>query len=133
VSVGYLSVAQALALHAEQLRRHGGASGIRDRSALEAALARPAMTFDGEDLYGDLAAKAAALMHSMALNHPFVDGNKRVAAHAALLFIDLNGGDFETAPAELVETTVAVAEGTLTVEALAIWFRQRLRPAEGLR
>ncbi len=133
MTVGYLSVAQALALHDEQRRRHGGAAGIRDRGALEAALARPAMTFDGEDLYGDLAAKAAALMHSMALNHPFVDGNKRVAAHAALVFIALNGGDFDVAPEELVDTTLAVAQGTLTIEALAIWFRQRLRPTDPLR
>ena len=133
MTIGYLSVVQAPALHAEQLRRYGGASGIRDRGALESALARPAMTFDGEDLYGDLAAKAAALMHSLALNHPFVDGNKRVAAHGALLFLELNAGEFTATPEELVETTLAVAEGKITVEAPTIWFRQRLRPADTTR
>ena len=127
MTFGYLSVEQVLALHAEQLRRYGGATGLRDKGGLEAALARPAMTFGGDDLYADLAAKAAALMHSLALNHPFVDGNKRVAAHAALLLIVLNGADITATPAELVETTLRVAEGRMSVEALAIWFRQRLR------
>lgn len=130
MTFGYLSVEQALALHAEQLRRYGGARGVRDRAGLEAALARPAMTFDGEDLYGDLPSKAAALMHSLALNHPFADGNKRVAAHAALVFIVLNGEEFEGTPDELVAVTLAVADGRLGAEALAIWFRQRLRTSE---
>jgi len=133
VIIAYLSVTQVLALHTDQLRRYGGAAGVRDRGSLQAAVARPAMTFGGEDLYGDLAAKAAALMHSLALNHPLVDGNKRVAAHAALLFVTLNGEEFTALPDEVVETTLAVASGRLTVEALAIWFRQRLRVREGLQ
>ncbi len=61
---------------------------MRDRGALESALARPAATFGGEDLYPDIADKAAALIHSLALNHPFVDGNKRVAAFAAIVFVE---------------------------------------------
>ncbi len=133
MTIGYLTVAQALALHAEHLRRYGGAEGVRDRKGLAAALARPAMTFDGEDLYGDLAAKAAALMHSLALNHPFADGNKRVAAHAMLVFVDLNGEEIVATAEELVDITVAAAEGTMTAEALAIWIRQRLRRPDGLR
>ena len=128
--VGYLSVDQVRALHADQLRLYGGATGLRDKGGLESALARPAMTFGGEDLYEDLAAKPAALMHSLALNHPFVDGNKRVAAHAAIVFVELNGQTFLATPGELVEMTLAVAEGKVAVEALAIWFRQRLRATE---
>ena len=78
----YLSLEQVLDLHRVQIRRFGGATGLRDRGALEAALGRPQMTFGGEDLYPDVAAKAAALMHSLVMNHPFVDGNKRAGAHA---------------------------------------------------
>jgi death-on-curing protein len=78
VTVGYLSIEQVRALHADQLRLYGGATGLRDNGALESAVARPAMTFGGEDLYEDLASKASALMHSLVLNHPFVDGNKRI-------------------------------------------------------
>ena len=128
--VGYLSAEQVRALHADQVRLHGGATGLRDRGALESALARPAATFGGEDLYEDLASKAAALMHSLVLNHPFVDGNKRVAAHAAIVFVELNGQTFVATPSELVDMTLAVAEGKVAAEALAIWFRQRLRAAE---
>jgi death-on-curing protein len=130
VIVEYLSVEQVLDLHASQLRRYGGGTGLRDEGGLESALARPAMTFDGEDLYDDLADKAAALMHSLALNHPFVDGNKRVAAHAAIVFVELNGRECLATPDELVDITLATAEGKVAVEALAIWFRQRARSIE---
>ena len=130
MTVEYLSVSQVLALHARQLRRYGGGAGVRDRGALESALARPAATFGGEDLYPDIAEKAAALMHSLALNHPFVDGNKRVAAFGAIVFVESNGHEFLAMPDELVETTLEVAEGKMAVEALAIWFRQRLRSVE---
>jgi death on curing protein len=130
VTVGYLSVEQVRALHADRLRLYGGARGLRDKGALEPAVARPAMTFGGEDLYQDLASKAAALIHSLVLNRAFVDGNKRVAAHAAILFVELNGQTFLATPGELVEMTLAVAEGKVAVEALTIWFRQRLRATE---
>ena len=103
---------------------------MRDRGALESALARPAATFGGEDLYPEIADKAAALMHLLALNHPFVDGNKRVAAFAAIVLAESNGHEFLATPDDLVETTLAVAEGQMAVEALAIWFRQRLRSVE---
>lgn len=127
MTVEYLSVDQVLALHAQQRRRYGGGAGLRDRGALESAVARPAATFGGEDLYADIADKAAALMHSLALNHPFVDGNKRVAVFAAIVFAEANGHEFLATPDELVDTTLALAEGKMAVESLAIWFRQRLR------
>jgi death-on-curing protein len=84
------------------------------------------MTFGGEDLYVDLAAKAAALMHSLVLNHPFVDGNKRIGVAAAEFFLEYNGQGMQATDEELDAMTVSVAEGKLAVEALAIWIRQRL-------
>jgi death-on-curing protein len=93
---------------------------------LESALARPAMTFGGEDVYPDLAAKAAALMHSIIMNHPFLDGNKRVGIMAAELFIELNDARLRADDDELEEMTLAVARGELDAERVAIWFRQRL-------
>jgi death-on-curing protein len=125
----YLSVEQVLQLNS-LLLRFGGASGLRDRPGLEAAIARPAMTFGGEDLYVDLAAKAAALMHSLALNHPFVDGNKRIAAASAEFFVEQNGMQLLASDNELVQITLAVAAGHIEIEALTIWFRQRLRARE---
>jgi death-on-curing protein len=122
-----LSAAQVVALHAELLSNFGGRRGLRDRAALEAAVARPGMTFGGEDLYPDLATKAAALMHSLVVNHPFVDGNKRVGA-AAELVVEVNGHRLRVSDAQLEEVTFSVARGEMTAEALAIWFRQRMEP-----
>lgn len=126
----YLSPAQAVALHHELLAVFGGLAGVRDRGNLEAAVARPAMTFGGEDLYPDVAAKAAALMHSLILNHPFVDGNKRTGAAAAELMLELNGWALVAGDQDLEDLTLAAARGEMSAEALAIWFRQRSRATE---
>lgn len=126
----YLSVEQVLALHAIQVDRFGGSKRLRDRGALESAVARPQMTFGGDDLYPDVAAKASALLHSLVQNHPFVDGNKRVGAHAMVLFLLANVHEPEFTPSELTAVTLAVARGELAAEALAIWIRQRSRRSE---
>lgn len=116
----YLSVAQVLALHDALVRRFGGVLALRDRGLLEAAVARPAMTFVGDDLYPDLAGMAAALMHSLVLNHPFVDGNKRVGAAAAEFFVECNGQAVHATDVEFEELSLAGATGAVGVEALAI-------------
>lgn len=126
-----VSARQVLALHAELTRVFGGGRGLRDRAALESAVARPGATFGGEDLHPDLAAKAAALLHSLVGNHPFLDGNKRVGAAAAELVIEVNGYRLLAPDADLEAVTFAVARGEMTAEALAIWIRQRLEPREG--
>jgi len=122
----YLSLDQVLQIHEAQIERFGGATGLRDPGALESAVARPAMTFGGEDLYPDVPSKAAALMHSLVMNHAFVDGNKRVGVTAAELFLRLNGYRLDASDPELEELTLTVAKGELDAEALAIWFRQRI-------
>lgn len=126
-----LSAAQILALHQALLRAFGGRRGLRDRGALEASLARPFATFDGEDLYPDAAAKAAALMHSLVSNHPFVDGNKRVGAAAAELLLEVNGWSLIAEDDDLEEITLAVVRGEVAAEALAIWLRQRTIREDG--
>jgi death on curing protein len=126
----FVSLEQVLALHELQSRRYGGAKGVRDRGALEAAVGRPQATFGGEDLYPDHAGKAAALLHSLVMNHPFVDGNKRVGAHAALVFLDANGLDQDFGAPALTELVLAVARGEMSAEAVAIWLRQRTHVRE---
>ena len=126
----YLSIEHVLKLHREQVAAYGGGTGLRDRGLLESAVARPAMTFGGDDLYPDVSSKAAALMHSLVLNHPFVDGNKRVGAHAAIVFVLANGWDCLATSEELIDVTLGVAQGKVAAEALAIWFRQRLRAVD---
>ena len=127
----HLSVEQLLRLYELQLRAFGGSRGLRDRGGLASAAARPRMTFGGEDLYPDLAAKTAALMRSLVANHPFVDGNKRVGAMAAEVFLIANGHALDTPDDDWIELTLAVARGDVGREALAIWFRQRIRPVDG--
>src|SRR5262245_21424284 len=126
----YLSLEQILRLLDDLVSAFGGLAAVRDRGSLESAVARPAMTFGGEDLYPDVAAKAAALMHSLALNHPFMDGNKRIAVAAAEFFLGVNGEMLTASDAELEKITLAAAQGEVEVEALAIWLRQRLRPID---
>src|SRR5260370_39485506 len=82
----YLTVAEVLAMHADQIERYGGSHGVRDPGLLEAALFRPQTGY-----YADLIEEAAALWESLAQNHPFIDGNKRVAFAATYTFLAING------------------------------------------
>ena len=81
--MNYLSVEQIVDLHSEVVARSGGADGVREIAGLESAVAQPQMTFGGVDLYPTVEAKAAALAFSLVMNHPFLDGNKRIG-HAAM-------------------------------------------------
>jgi death-on-curing protein len=127
----YLSLEQLMRLYERQIRAFGGAMGVRDRGGAEAALARPQMTFGGEDLYPDVETKAAALLHSLVMNHPFLDGNKLAGAAAAELFLNINGVELTAEDDELIAITLAVARSGVSAEALSIWLRQRSRRREG--
>lgn len=86
---------------------------VRDHGLLESALARPRATAFGVDAYGTVHEKAAALMHSLCTNHALVDGNKRLAIGAAIVFLDVNDAFAHQSVDELFELTMSVAEGTL--------------------
>ena len=104
------------------LLTHGGLPGLRDEGMLESALARPRQRF-AYDATTDLSALAAAYGFGLARNHPYVDGNKRVAFVAMAVFLGLNGLEFSAAEDGVVTTTVALASGTLDEDALADWIR----------
>lgn len=87
----YLSVDAVLAIHAEVLAAHGGGQGLRDLALLESAVAAPQATWGGDAMIEDPEEIAAAYLFYLCRNHPFVDGNKRVALAASLVFLDLNG------------------------------------------
>lgn len=104
----------------------GGEVLVRDHGLLASAAARPQTTVFGEDAYPTLHTKAAALMHSLACNHPLVDGNKRLAWLATYVFLDINGDPPQAGDDEVVELVLAVADGTLRdvekiAERLAAW------------
>ena len=122
-SIHYLTAAQVLFIHDRLIAETGGSPGIRDLGLLAAAVARPQATFDGVDLYSDYFTKAAALMAFLVNNHPFIDDNKRVGITAAGLFLRLNSYRLSTTNATLESFTLQVAQGKLTVEEMADWFR----------
>lgn len=90
-----------------------GIGPVRDLGLLQSALARPHTTLMGADAYPGMALKAAALMHSVCLNHALIDGNKRLAALLALIFLDINGVEPTLSNQELFDLTMAVASGEL--------------------
>ena len=87
----FLTLDEVLGIHADQIRRYGGRSGLRDLGLLQSALAMPQTTFDDEFLHGTVFEMAAAYLFHLARNHPFTDGNKRTALMCALVFLGLNG------------------------------------------
>jgi death-on-curing protein len=115
----YLSLGEVVDLHQALLEQTGGATGIRDLGMLESALAQPRATFGGTDLHPTLIAKAAALGFSLALNHPFVDGNKRVAHAAMEVFLVLNGLELSGAVDEQERLMLDLAAGRLTRDELS--------------
>ncbi len=110
------------AVHHDQIRAHGGLAGVRDENALESALARPRQRrHDAAD--ADLASLAAAYAFGLARNHPYRDGNKRIAFLAMVIFLDINGVAFDTSESEVVTVMLRLADGTLTEQELADWIR----------
>ena len=117
----WLDTAIVLDVHAEQLAIFGGADGIRDLGMLESALGRPLNKYSyGEN---DLAALAAAYCYGVARNHPFVDGNKRAAFASLIVFLGLNGIDFDVPPASATAMIMALAVGEVSEESLTRWIR----------
>jgi death-on-curing protein len=117
----WLDVAEIIDMHSEQLALFGGADGIRDQGMLESALARPRNRWG----YGetDLAALAAAYAFGLAKNHPFVDGNKRAAFHALVVFLRLNDIEFRPDPAQATAIILGLAAGEVSEEGLTRWIR----------
>jgi death-on-curing protein len=102
---------------------------VRDHGLLEAAVARPQATAFGKDAYPDLEAKAAALLHSIARNHALIDGNKRLALAAVIVFCGLNGRRLTLTNDAAYDLVISVASGKLdTVEEIAAVLRPATRP-----
>jgi death on curing protein len=108
------------ALHADQIREHGGQGGLRDEGLLESALARPRHVWSYEPDAG-LPRLAGEYGFGLARNHPFLDGNKRTAFVAMNVFLILNGMEIEAAEAEVVDVMLRLAAGSLELHGLVQW------------
>lgn len=118
----YLTAADARFIHAEQLRLFGGAPGIRDPGLLASAVVRPQSGY-----YADLIEQAAALWESLAMNHPFIDGNKRVAFACTDIFLGLNGARLEAEPDAVIAFIYGHLEaGTFRKQVLEQWLRRHV-------
>jgi death-on-curing protein len=125
----FLSLAEVLEIHRDQIDRYGGAPGIRDIELLKSALGMPLATYGGQFLHSDIYEMTAAYLFHLVKNHPFVDGNKRTAAVAALIFLALNGFDLDASEDEFADMVLAVARGQLTKADVAVFIQRFTRPA----
>lgn len=123
----YLTVADVLGMHVALVQRHGGAPGVRDPGALEAALFRPQTGY-----YEDIVAEAAAMMESLAINHPFIDGNKRIAFAATDVFLRINGWRLQRDPMAIhAEMLEMLESGTFDIAHIDPWLRGFATAAKG--
>lgn len=123
----YFDVPTIISYHRRLIEEFGGQYGVRDEKLLNAALAAPFHTFGGVDLYPTVTEKAARLAYGLIKNHPFVDGNKRVAALALKAFLELNGVQINDSPEDLAVCMYSVAAGEASEDDLIQWLRERER------
>jgi len=127
VNPTFLSLDEVLALHADQISRYGGETGIRDLALLQSAIAMPQARFGGEWLHPSLPEMAAAYLFHLVRNHPFVDGNKRAGLICALAFLGLNDAEVFAKPEELLEVVLGVAEGRADKAQVAVFLKANTR------
>ena len=112
---------QVLMLHSQLIESTGGCDGIRDDGLLDSALESPFQSFGDEELYPGIQAKAARLCYGLVKNHAMLDGNKRIGAHAMLVFLALNGHELDYTQKELSDLILDVADGKKSYEDILYW------------
>lgn len=126
----FLSLDEVLEVHEQQIERYGGSLGLRDAAGLESAVATPQATFGGEFPHTSIQAMAAAYLFHLCQNHPFIDGNKRAGANAAITFLPINNWEPTFDEEELVEVVLSIASGGLSKPGLIEIFESHCRPLE---
>ena len=116
-----LTKEQILVLHSELIEAYGGGNAIRDEGLLESAIAAPFQTFGGQPMLPTAQQKAVRLGYGLIMNHPFVDGNKRIGTHAMLVTLAINGIELEYTQKELYEIILKVAAGEVSFGELLSW------------
>lgn len=119
----FLDIEQVMRAHRSLIQRYGGVEGVRDAGLLHAATAMPQASFGGVRLHEDLSEMAAAYLFHLVQNHPFLDGNKRTGAAAAIIFLAMNGVELDADEDGLVNITLAVAQGKAGKPEAADFFR----------
>jgi death-on-curing protein len=125
----FLSLAEVLAIHQDQIARYGGAGGIRDIDLLKSALGMPPATYGGEFLHTNIYEMAASYLFHLVKNHPFIDGNKRDGAVAALVFLALNGFECHASQDDFADMVLAVARGDMEKAQVSVFIHTWSKPA----
>lgn len=120
----FLTLAEVVAIHSDQISRYGGEAGVRDIGLLESAVAQPQASFGGQRFHRDICEMAAVYAFHICQNHPFFDGNKRAALASALVFLRLNGTRISDPNNSLIDTILELATGKLSKASLADIFRK---------
>lgn len=118
----FLTLEDVLEIHSDQIKRYGGKEGIRSQHLLLSALAQPSSMFEGKYLHHSLYEKAAAYLFHICQNHPFIDGNKRVALVSTLIFLDLNHHSISYREEQLEDLVLSVAKGKIKKEQIVSFF-----------
>ncbi len=126
----WLSKDQVLYLHSELIKATGGLDGLRDDNLLQSALLSPMQTYNSVELFPSLIDKAVRLACGLTQNHPFIDGNKRIGAHAMLVTLKLNGISLSYTQQELSSVFLELASGEIAYEELKVWVHSHIDSEE---
>ena len=126
----WLSKDQVLYLHSELIKSTGGLDGLRDNNLLQSALLSPMQTYNSVELFPSLIDKAVRLACGLTQNHPFIDGNKRIGAHAMLVTLKLNGISLSYTQQELSSVFLELASGEIAYEELKVWVQSHIDSEE---
>ena len=124
----FLTLAEIIEIHDSQISHFGGLNGVRDIEMLKSAIGMPSASFGGEYLHPTIFEMAAAYLYHLVENHPFIDGNKRFGAMAALVFLDLNGYDFNASDDEFTDMVMSVASGKMMKAEITSFFSRHASP-----
>jgi death-on-curing protein len=119
----FLTLDDILESHQNQIETYSGSHGIRDIGLLESAIAQPEASFGVQYLHADIFQMAAAYIYHLVMNHPFVDGNKRVGLEAALIFLEINNENLSASDEELVDLVLKTTAGQVGKREIAEFFR----------
>ena len=122
----FLSISQVLDIHQDEINSFGGTSGVRDEGLLDSALAQPQATFGGELLHPTIHEQAAAYLYHLAMNHPFIDGNKRTAFAVMDTFITLNGYSLNLSEEQAYNLVIQVVQREMSKEELSAFLELHL-------
>ena len=123
----FLTLDDILESHQNQIETYGGIHGIRDIGLVESAIAQPEASFGGQYLHADLFEMAAAYLYHLVMNHPFVDGNKRVGLEASLIFLEVNDESLIADDEELVDLVLKTTAGQVGKREIAEFFRSHCK------